>query len=213
MMVESSTQSKQLSKALIIYGEPAVGKSTLDLNLRRFYGFNLTENHWQSDGRRCFLGKTAKRGGRLMSTGGAEAMITLPPDIPDTEWYIAALPVSGRGGVEVTTEFLLRRVNLFYAICLHSENSTLYRGKRVEYFSGRPVKMIGKERPSKPRLPSYVPRDRCKFFTTEDMLSAMRYGIDLLGPNAQGDLKPVDFSLLEEFDPVPPQGKLDFAAS
>lgn len=183
-------------KGLIIYGEPSVGKSTLDMNLRQYYfGNALTEEQFQFDGTRCFLGKTAKRNGILMATGGAEALTSLE-GIPEADWYVAAIPVSGRYGTKLAKEFMLSHLDTVYAVCLHTKNRAEYRNNRTRFFSGKDS-IMDDTRPANVRIPKGVPAENCWKFSTEDMLKAFQDSVGLLGP--MHGHTPERFFLLEEF--------------
>lgn len=182
-----------MEKGLIFFGSPAVGKSTLELNLRAYYfGNPLTQNGYQSDGVRCFIGKTAKSHNRLMSTGGAEAYDGSV--LPDADWYVASVPTNGRAGLEAAIEFL-EDLDEIYAICLFSDERATYHENRTMFFSNRkPIKRRG---PSKLKFPSFVPENRCYPCRTEDLQFAFEWSLDLLGRTEKSS--PDKLLLLEEF--------------
>ena len=182
-------------RGLLIYGSGAVGKSTLELNLRSaVFGNPLTEDDFQCDGRLCFMGKTAKKGGFLMSTGGAEA---LTPDamqeLPEADWYIAALPVSGRPGTTVAAEFF-ENLEDVTAVILYSNYRDDYRHRRALFFSGKAAPSIGPSIRSRPAYPPFLPKDKCLTFKTEDMVEAMTECGRILELEV-----PDSFAMLEDF--------------
>lgn len=188
-----------MRQGLIIYGDPATGKSTLDMNLRAcYFSSALTKHHFQFDGKRCFLGKTAKHNGRLMATGGAEALTTLE-GIPECELYIAAIPSHGREGTKLAWEFL-KSLDKLTAICLWTMNSGKYRQNRVRYFSGRDTKMRFTRSPL--RIPPQVRDHDCHAFTTENLYEAFEFALEILGAPRYSTSANGRYSLrmLEEFD-------------
>jgi len=195
---------QDISKGLVIYGAPSTGKSTLELNLRRHYFTTpLTDEPFQFDGTRCFLGKTAKKTGDIMATGGAEALLELP-QLPEAEWFVAALPSSGRPGTKVVTEFL-QTLPWLCGICLYSEDRGPYHKKRTNFFSGRDPKHVYKA--SRPVDPPFVPRENCLTFTTEDLSDALLVGkvlldgLGMLDSSVQVEVSP--FMTLEEMGTDP----------
>lgn len=185
-------------KGLVLYGYPAVGKSTLEMNLRKYYfGTALTQDSFQTDGVRCFLGKTAKKDNRIMSTGGAESLTTLD-GIPDVPMYVAAIPVTGRHGIPLAIKFM-QGLDEVRAICLYTQNQREYRNKRTVYFSGRESR--AKHRGGRLVHPPFVDRAQCSDYPTELLLQAMCESIQYLGEIPK-DL-PERIVLLEEFDAVP----------
>lgn len=194
MTVETSLASPGSPRGLVIYGDVAVGKSTLDLNLRKYYfGEALTQDDFQTDSVRCFLGKTAKRGHALMSTGGAEALIHPPDTLPLASWYVAALPPRGRAGVTYTLR-ILKSLGEVYAVCLYTDRRREYLERRVQFFSGRESK--SKLRGARQIYPDFVPMGRCASFRTECMHSAFTWCVDLLGRVGP---TPSEILLLEDF--------------
>lgn len=181
---------------LIIYGDPATGKSTLELNLREYYlGQALSKDDYASNGTICFLGKTANRDGRVMSTGGAEAMLKLPP-LPVVPWYIASLPTRGRPGVKVTWEFLYTLDELF-AVCLSAKSRQQYVNRRTRFFSGRDsVRKVGAARV---KYPPGVPREHCFEFETEYLEESFKFIVDELLEHTASPKFYNKLKLLEEF--------------
>ncbi len=180
-----------MPKGLIIYGDQAVGKSTLELNLRRFYfGNPLTQEPFQYDGKRCFLGKTAKRHDRIMSTGGAESLLEIP-ELPPAEWFIASIPIRGRDGTQLSLDFM-SQLEECYAICLYTDKRGEYRRKRVRFFSGR--ESTAKDTPAKVKFPPFLQREQCYPYRTEQALEASRFAIELLGSDR------MNLNVLRELD-------------
>ncbi len=176
---------------LLVYGPPAVGKSTLTLNLRRYYfGNPLTHDQLQYNDHVCFLGKTVKSNGLIMSTGGAESLRSVPW-IPDVNWVIADVPTQGKDGADIAIQ-VMRDLDNVLVVCLHTASRDGYHAKRTQYFSGRePKRLLGEGKIFLPLIHNAV----VVSFETERLPEAVDFCIGMIGNH---NWQSLDFMTLEE---------------
>lgn len=177
-MAESSV------KFLLLYGDRAVGKSTLELNLRRCVGARwatLDMLELSESKRIAFLGPTALRrkdGLHLRANGGAENLEDIPVLHKDVRWVVASLPTSASDGKAFAIRNKLISRFETHVISLYSPNNQRFIEQRMNHFSKRPTLTVGK--PANPKKPPTLSWDVCTKFETEALPLALEFCLTML---------------------------------